>query len=715
MVLFCWKDDMRKRVFFCVAVVCMFLLSSEIASAKLSAYGDLKYSDTTTTAGSFTTSTSSLSQTYYLNFKSNITRTISLSGSMSWIIVDVGGITSSREFGPHFSFSFSPPDVRLGRIFSMGYSRSDKAPFDDDHTTNNSLYANLDIPKGKFWPQSAVTLNRSWKYDHQSPRRLDRVNTNLGFKTSASVRLFGKTTHLSYAYRAGLSEDLISGVDGFSYGHNIAITPPSVSLLDGKASLGTSFNYSISGDEYDSPGRATRFDRDVAAVDGLSCFACVGPLTTGEGALIDNNTVSSFDPVSTVAVDTINLNVANWHIGAGFAVPEAIHRIYVDIDTSVLTPAEETLISTNIASFGWQLYVSPDNNTWTSWGVSVFYDTLNNRFEFNFSEVSSLYFKVLNTGGFGGTPINVSEIELVGFLLASPRETYSRSSWSTSLGLGVNYRPVERLSLGYNLNYAHNVDENDDTFDRISNSFRLNYQVVPKFLNLSSGLSFSSNSSGATGTDIGSRSFSLGLNGRILPTLNGSLSYGLSENIRNGKTTSEGSSYRLTTSMKLYPGINMSLYTSNTVTETAALFGSSQAETDSTTHGGNLTLIPWRFMRISSNYQNSEVTTKKLGTTTTTTRDSSSSNISLSPTRTVHVSLRTVHLPESSYTYALSIVPPLRNIHVGLTFNDATKGVSLRFVWRASRWLRVETGYSTFTSGGTTADTIHLKVNFNII
>ncbi len=122
-----------------------------------------------------------------------------------------------------------------------------------------------------------------------------------------------------------------------------------------------------------------------------------------------------------------NVPLVRRQIGLDFLIPTEVNQLLVWVDRE--------LTSTVVSSFSWQVFTSDDNLNWVGPIVpsSVGFGTFENRFEINFSSVTTRYIKVVTTPLLPGplVPPNIFVTELQAFVRTPAADLKGKTSRTT--------------------------------------------------------------------------------------------------------------------------------------------------------------------------------------------------------------------------------------------------------------------------------------------
>ena len=164
-------------------------------------------------------------------------------------------------------------------------------------------------------------------------------------------------------------------------------------------------------------------------------------------ALIDGNTTAS------AGIDLVsNVPLVKRQIGLDFLNPTEVNQLFVWVDRE--------LTSTIVSSFSWELFTSDDNLTWVPKLItSVNFGAFQNRFEINFSSVTTRFIKVVTTPLLRNplVPPDIFVTELQAFLQTPAADLKGKISRTThNYDLDVKTRILDIPSLFYEVYYFFN-------------------------------------------------------------------------------------------------------------------------------------------------------------------------------------------------------------------------------------------------------------------
>jgi hypothetical protein len=644
--------------------------------ADISGNANVSYFQTESTIAGEKTSTWNLNQNYTLNLRKQLTRTISFFGNLNYTITETKEGDRNKNLFPQFILNFTPPQLYN---LDFSFNRNQTLPSEGVGITTSVTTASFDLPQSR-WPALSITFNRTTTEDDADPRRVDTVSNAIGFKTNYGFNLLETESEVSYSFRGSLQEDAINEIDTEDLEHFLGVNF-SRKFWDDKILVNGDLAYIFTETTRESTGAPQRFETVFPPNEGLFSVGAA-PLTTN-AALIDRNLTSS------AGIDIDDPAFQGSNIVVRYNSDQALFKINLYVNTTQTKAVIDTL------NLGWQLSTSNDGITFSApQPISPTYEEVPfKRFVFTFSERSARFFRLVNTLSQNiGLPIEVAEMEPVGFVLATPTQRLTQERSRSFGGFGLSYTPTENLKASYNVSFSNTSDElSDRETTTITQNANLGYTVIPQYLLVSTGfITTSVESTGApTNRDY---SYSLGLSSRPLLTLRTSAGVRRTEASEGGDTTSRSDSLVADVSMRLYRGLDLSLR-SNLVESKDFV---NDSDTSSILFSGTLRLKPWKPLTITTNGSTTRSVTDQQGVETTTTTNSLTTNISWNATRKIFVSGRLTLLPDISHSYALTWLPTRSFQTSGrVGFSEDTKNYGININWRVLRRFSTSFGYNT--------------------
>jgi hypothetical protein len=674
----------------------MGFLSPHITFAEIvniRANADMSYSQSKATSALGETSSSwSLNQNYRLNLSKSLTRTITFRGDVSLSISDSKGGERRERIFPFFTLNFSPP--RLARRWynlNFSYNVTQTVPSEGVNIRSTHTSASLNLPFER-WPAISLNYNRSTQQDDLSPHILDSVNNSIGLQTSYGFEFLGTEASTSYSFSGDITESKPVETKSENVNHFVGI---GFSRDFWKERISTSANFGFRYTQFttESLGAPQRFQTGVPANQGVSGiftgtpFDATDPFFTNN-ALIDGNINASAG---------INLDTQSSNIVIGFDTAQELNEINLNITTALTKAIIDTLL------FGWQLFTSDDGISWTSFGVQfpVYEEIPSRRFVFSFTERTARFFRLVNTNAPNtGSPIDVSEMEGLGFILATPSQSFTNTQTADFGGFGISFAATKALTIRYNASYSHaHEDLSDRDSTGVTQGVSLGYTVIPRYLSLSA--SFVTSSSKSTGSVAGvSRSYALSFSSSPLPTLGGGVGLRRSESLSGSDKISRSDSLSASVDIRLYRGVDLTV--SSNFSESIQFTDNSTSQ--SIAFLGDIRLQPWKPFSVVMSGVVSRSEREREGVKSTGTTESLNGNFNLNLSQKFSMSGSYSILPDFSQSYNVSW-RPTRNINssarVGFSEDSINFGADLS--WRPLRRLSLNLGYSGTRSEETDA------------
>ncbi|VAW35668.1 hypothetical protein MNBD_DELTA02-1156 [hydrothermal vent metagenome] len=674
-----------------VVATTVFFAGYDVSLAAIGARASISNNEVTTVKAGVETTSSTKVNSYNVDFQKQLTNTISLNGDLRWIntLVNKDGVeTETRSSYPVFTLSYSPPAQYNLRL---GYNRTESSPSQGDRITTSNMNAGFALPASRL-PSLNLSYNKSTTEDHATVQQVNTVNTTIRGATSYDFKYRGADASVNYSYSLTTIKDNVGETTSLTPSHLFS-TGLSRDFLDGKLKTSMNYGFDLRETTTESIGSASRFEQIVGAASGLEFGYPVGgpnPLTmTGEPQLIDNDRSSPVVP-SSVGDPSIDLSVSNWNMGLGFSSIQAIHELNLYVTTSLSS------IIVSGYNFGWQVYSSNNNVTWTLLaGATSTYNSVFSRFEFSFGEVSARYFKVVNTLSppvLGD--IEVTEITALGYALATPKNSFKTTTTRNFTGLTLAYMPTKRLNLGMSVYLDTTNRGSDGSVDvETKNSlYGLNgsYIIIPRYLNFTSTYA-STRTEPSDGEKGETNSYTTTFSTTPLDTVSANISYLVTENLLGGTVQSNQKSINTSAFMAVYTGIDLNLGATAATTDTPL----SDTVTDSRSYRWGLKLRPWKPIVIIINSNTSMSDSKQNGVATSSTLKNFDMNISYTPSRTLYMSADFDFEPEPTSIYSVTWTPS-RAIQWTFRYNsnDTDNGVATDLSWYPFRPISLQAGYT---------------------
>ena len=397
----------------------------------------------------------------------------------------------------------------------------------------------LDLP--------SLTLHYTQTHTHDHPETIDQMVKLLTLNTDYVA---WQELGLHYVYTRQDTENRKANFDTLEQNH-LGRVEYSHNFLNNRLFLNT--NYRIRYNLLKVPQSGTQ-EVALQRFRGLSIVndnPAQGPLDLND-ALIDGNVVVSAGIDIGLAGDETRFT----NIGLDFGLPVQVDQVRIWVDRS-LTPEVAD-------SFSWNVYTSPDNTANSTWTLvsTVFpadLDTLRNRLDINFPQVTTRFIKVVTTplspavSGAINFP-NIFVTEMQGFVTASGEEHNEFTTIEQNYDLNLTSRISENTRVGYNLNFtSRDQDPTNQNTTLLSNDLFLSH-VFNRIFSTSARVSRSdqdTNNKKTTEYD-----YSAVLRGAYLPTFDQSLSFSASS-FKEEDDSSDNFAIFLRNNARLYPGWSM--------------------------------------------------------------------------------------------------------------------------------------------------------------
>ncbi len=630
--------------------------------------------------------------------------------------------SSTTKIRPFIDLSLRTPLYTAG----IGYSRNerkDTSPGSPDITLVNEDYNAILGWRPENFPSIDMRLEKTNTFDK---KRLTQ-DTTVNFVTLTLRYAPMKDLDLRYqpAYRD--TKDKLNAVETKNLIHNGRVTYSS-SFFNKRVSLFTSYNISHSDTKTITTSSTSSVSFQVFPFSGLSAIDD-NPVTNTlalNSALIDGDLTASANINIGLVLPPAGGNTSPRNIGLDFFNPTEVNTLFVWVDREL--PGQIA------ASFLWDIYTSSDNQNWTLL-TTVFpapFGPFQNRFEINFSNVTSRYIKVVTTPlklaatiGVPGDFSNIFVTEAQAFLKKPAKEAQNEGTFKTTTHIydaDIKTRILDTPSLFYEFSYFLTKTE-PSSLKRttLSNGLSVNHRFSEVF----------SGNARVTREDIVAEEdngvnylYNASITAVFLKTLSQTLTYsGGTEKI--SEKSSDKTSIFLNTIAELYKGINININeglsfqtqeTGEKVKSTVVIFGS--------------TIIPHPKLSLNINY--SRTNTQRSGGiqefSTVTSRGDL--GVSYRPFATVYLVILVSRITKEGktqttqdYTVAWS---PFRDgaLQFNFAFNESLTsdegksrliGPSLR--WNISRRMYLDIFYQIFKtdSASQTTDTKTSGVTFKMV
>ena len=675
MAYYCLNDDM-KRCFLFIIILCAPFLFKDISHAELYGRASVSRQESNNITDGASNKSYTVSESYTLGFSKELTSVIRLNGDARISINNVDGKKTERIY-PQLTLSFTPPQLY---DLSFSFNRTDSAPSYGDRTTTSNMNTSFSLPSVD-WPSLAISFNRSTISDFLDPHKRDSVNDFLNLNSSYNFNVSESDVRVDYSFTSSMQEDKVNISKSETLTH-IANAKMSRKFMEKKMNVTLNAGLRRTDEKIESL-LPTRYEKILAVSQGL--FSVDD--TPGTDPLVDKQELVDGD--KNAGINGIDLNGAYRNIGFRLSSSQEIKTIRL-----YLEPGDYPDISVNVSSdkYGFEVYSSDDGITWTLITLTTeTYNSTSYSIELALPEgvaaVNSQYFKVVNmTNPASAVAINVTEIEVVSYLLKDAITGISAETSTKSAGFTVVYNPIPRLAMNYRLSYEQSEGGYYDTdINIVNNGLNASYILIPKYLSLSVAYSSSTTDtrqkaeiSEILSSDSGTNSYSMSLSSTPLPTLSATLGFSLSDSSLDGVVQSKNNGLSTNIRMALYEGVTVSLANSISNTNTP----STAVNTKSINNTATINLVPLERFTVSVNTSYITTETESLVQTTSSNRKTLSSWANYTMTRRLYFTYSNVLEPSSSHTFSVSWLPTKAiqgDVRYGLSGTSDTFSTNLRW------------------------------------
>lgn len=652
----------------------------------------MSFSGSKKKSGDKTSSSSSTSQNYSLGFNKALTKALRVSGDLraSQSQSKSGGkTTKNTSIRPSVFFNLANPYFG----FTGGY-QSNFLPLLslEDKVESSSWNTNFSTtPKG--FPSLRLSFDQATSKDDLEVHIVNSEQSSVNISTNYNIFDVG----LVYNFLRSETNDFVSQAKQESPRH-MGTANFTDTLFNGKVSYGLNFGASSSSSKNTSlSGTPTIFDDKKETLTGLFDT----DTTPVDNQLSDSSSLIDGSTVATATLNTggeIDLNSSFRNIGFKLKEKKTINKIFLYVSTT-----ETTL---NPSDFGWDVYSSnvSTGDLWTriSTGVTITFNTTNNRFEFELpSSIEAVFFKVVNrTTDALLDKINVTEIEAIGSVSETPSVVVTRSSDRQFGGISFSWKINDKINTSYSLSHDRSEELPQGTESRnTSQGITLNYAPSKK---LSMFLGFQKQGSQTTGNpDSGSNNYSLTISTNPIETINGSISLNRNESLQDGEIKSKGNSANLNTFYKLYPGIDLGTGFSLNLSE------SDGTKTKTMSSNWNFNLVPWKKLNMIIDGSLTGSKSEKDGLEVTSSSKSLRSVVNFSPSRHLNFSVSLDLLPKLKQNLSIQTRLP-GDLQLNFNYSRSNEGVEAAgssISWNISRYLYLNSSYNKTFLNNVTDDT----------
>jgi hypothetical protein len=398
-------------------------------------------------------------------------------------------------------------------------------------------------------------------------------------------------------------------------------------------------------------------------------------------------------------------------VGLDFVTPTAVNTLDVFV---VLNQVNQTLPASVADNFTWNIYTSPDNQTWTLYqaGLKAVFDPFSNRFEISFPDVTTRYIMVavqpLSISVVAPTGTDVSNIfitELQAFIRKPSTLGGGKfSSTSELYDLNVRASLLNDPMLVYNMYYTHMKNDPGYATYTLGNSLSLS-KPLSQALTGTARVAREDSGGGAPGASTRNYLYSAALMATPLPTLSSTLVMS-GNRLEASDSTSTSNSLFLNSSAQLYRGIDVNL--SGGESHLSSSLGS---DSENTMINVGASLVPHRNMTISLNYGVTTSRSSLKGVERPILRtNTASTSVAYKPVETVYLfysisEFSTTNAPrQTAQNYSATWSPfSSGTLQVFLSYTENIQSgagesfsrlKSAGFSWRVGPRINLSTGYS---------------------
>ncbi len=433
------------------------------------------------TTDAFGNTTKTESQNYFPRFKLDIDTKIYPTLKLHAGALAEGSITNFKQNGtdtdqtvrriqPYIDLTL---DNRLYKV-GVGYIRRDEAAKISEFprtTLINDEYYGIFGWRPEAFPLVDMIIRKTKTYDEKKSL-LDTTEDYYNLQSTYAYRglqLYYNGTYLN------TQRDLLN-LETWQQTHSGRVNY-SNAFFDKRVFLNTTYQILYQDTKTRSEGKGT-VSSQIFPFAGLSVLdntPADGALPTNP-ALIDGNLVNSVGANYDLIADLPLAGDYVRNIGLDLLNVTEVNSLFVWVDTDA---------SSIVGSFSWQIWISSDNLNWTLHQTipSAPFGPFQNRFELNFSNVSTRYIKVAVTPlaprPFGFTNVFVTEMQA--FINRRAEDVEDRvTSTSQSYNLDGKARLLDNPSLFYELYFFYNrLDPSSLMRYNLSNGFSVNHRFNP--------------------------------------------------------------------------------------------------------------------------------------------------------------------------------------------------------------------------------------------
>ncbi len=599
------KNAGKLAFFFSFLLLSLPLFAGSAMSDGINGYLELNYNQfesKTDTSGDVTQiKSNSFNQLYNLSLMQTIYPNLRLSANGIFeknitksTIDNIDTESSTTKIRPLIDLTLRSPLYTAG----IGYTRNEKKDTSSVVTNVNEDYKVIFGWRPEDFPSIDMRFGRINTFDKERLIQ-DTVIDNFAL-TFKYIPV--KDLDLRYEPSQRNTKDKLNKVETNSLTHNGRVTYSS-SFINKRVSLFTSYNISHNETKTTTTGSTGEVSFQLFPFSGLSAIddtPATDPLVLNS-AIIDGDLAASAG--INIGLPPSGGNTSKRNMGLDFFNNTEMNTLFVWVDKG--------LPSQIATSFSWDIYTSSDNQNWnllTTVSPAKF-GAFQNRFEINFSNVTTRYIKVvtapLTLAATIGVPGDFSDIfvtEVQAFIRKSASEVQNEGTFKTTTHLynaDIRTRILDTPSLFYEFSYfLTKTYPSSLKSSTLSNGFSLNH----RFSRFFSGNAKAMREDNVKGEENGvNYLYNASITAVPIETLRHTLTYSGSTEKINERSSNKNSIF-FNNIAELYKGINVNISegisfqtqeTGEKVKSTVVIFGS--------------TIIPHPNLSLNLNYSKTNI------------------------------------------------------------------------------------------------------------
>lgn len=421
-----------------------------------------------------------LGQSYNLSLGHDFTSAIKMNANLRYSTNERQGFEKTENMSPSITLGLTNDIFRISVNGSQNQRWSADTPKSTTTAWNSTIASNLTDQR---WPKLRLTYGESNSTTDESPKTQDADTKSL----STSMDYSWEFIQLLHNYRNTQNTDNISQRETESQNHssNIQIAK---SIWNNKISFSGSYQHSESDSTTSSLTKSTG---GTITLDVPSSGSFAGLDSTPETGTLPN--APSLNDGNTVTATTIELPGIAEQLNIALQVNfNPTNRLQVHFDRQLTATTQQRL--------HWALYTSINGNDWTllpEIPLIEFIDEDDQTYALLSltTEIrTARYIKAVITKDLGGDSAFITEmLAQQDVLLGDDKTKFSTSNTSRQIQASINYRPWEKLQVGYSFSQNENEPSNGATSTQKTHS-------VNSHLNLNRYFSLSLNMGESTDT-----------------------------------------------------------------------------------------------------------------------------------------------------------------------------------------------------------------------